>query len=108
VAAELGVGPDYLRQAFVKWVGELRKRNVMVVVDGGIRTGFDVLKMLALGADCCLVGRDIVRAAIGGGADGVRLQMEHLQHSLSDAMRMTGVRTLADVSPEILAAVPGS
>jgi 4-hydroxymandelate oxidase len=37
------------------------KGKVTVLADGGIRTGYDVLKMLALGADAVLVGRDLIR-----------------------------------------------
>jgi isopentenyl diphosphate isomerase/L-lactate dehydrogenase-like FMN-dependent dehydrogenase len=58
--------------------------------------------MLALGAHCVLVGRDIVRAAVGGGAEGVRLQMEHYALTLKKAMLMTGCPSLADVTGEIL------
>ncbi|NHJ86358.1 MAG: alpha-hydroxy-acid oxidizing protein, partial [Asgard group archaeon] len=47
------------------------KGKTTILVDGGIRTGYDVLKMLALGAEAVLIGRDIIRAAVGGGIDGV-------------------------------------
>jgi isopentenyl diphosphate isomerase/L-lactate dehydrogenase-like FMN-dependent dehydrogenase len=77
--------------------------QVMVLADGGIRNGYDVLKMLALGAKAVLIGRDLIRAGIGGGAEGVRLQMAQHAHVFRQAMRMTGCRTLADVGPEVLA-----
>jgi isopentenyl diphosphate isomerase/L-lactate dehydrogenase-like FMN-dependent dehydrogenase len=76
--------------------------DVMVLADGGIRTGYDVLKMLALGAKAVLVGRDVVRAAVGAESDGVRLQMEYLQKTLAKAMLMTGCTSLAQVSSDIL------
>jgi 4-hydroxymandelate oxidase len=50
------------------------KGKALILVDGGIRTGYDVLKMLALGADGVLIGRDIIRAAVGGGKEGVAFQ----------------------------------
>jgi isopentenyl diphosphate isomerase/L-lactate dehydrogenase-like FMN-dependent dehydrogenase len=77
--------------------------NVLVLVDGGIRTGYDVLKMLALGADGVLIGRDIVRAAVGGGSQGVRLQMDYLKQTLGKAMKMTGCPSLNQISSDILA-----
>ena len=83
-------------------VNALQDKKAMVVVDGGVRTGYDVLKMLALGADAVLVGRDIVRAAVGGGAEGVKLQMEFLQKTLAKAMLMTGCETLTDITRDIL------
>ncbi len=73
-----------------------------VFADGGIRTGYDALKMLALGAEAVLVGRDVVRAAVGGGAFGVKLHMEYLQQTLVQAMKMTGCVSIADISPSIL------
>ena len=76
--------------------------NITVTAGGGVRTGYDVLKMLALGADAVLIGRDIVRAAVGAGILGVRLQMEYLQNILAKAMKMTGVKSLAEITPDIL------
>jgi isopentenyl diphosphate isomerase/L-lactate dehydrogenase-like FMN-dependent dehydrogenase len=76
--------------------------KVMVLTDGGIRTGYDVLKMLALGAKAVLIGRDIVRAAVGARSDGVRLQMEYLQKTLTKAMLMTGCKSLAQISSDIV------
>jgi len=77
--------------------------RALVIADGGIRTGYDVLKMLALGARAVLIGRDVIRAAIGGGADGVRLHLEHLSKVLKRAMLMTGCPDLSSVDDRILA-----
>jgi len=76
--------------------------GAMVVADGGVRTGYDVLKLLALGADAVLVGRDLVRAAVGGGAAGVRMQMERLGRVLAKAMLMTGNPDLAAIDAQTL------
>lgn len=78
------------------------KGQVMLLVEGGIRTGYDVLKMLALGANGVLIGRDLIRAAVGDGIAGVRLQMEYLQQTLAKAMKMTGCSTLAEITSNIL------
>jgi isopentenyl diphosphate isomerase/L-lactate dehydrogenase-like FMN-dependent dehydrogenase len=64
--------------------------KAVITADGGVRTGYDVIKMLALGADAVLMGRDIIRAAVGGGTKGVRLQMERIKITLRQAMIMTG------------------
>jgi isopentenyl diphosphate isomerase/L-lactate dehydrogenase-like FMN-dependent dehydrogenase len=78
------------------------KNKVKVLVDGGVRTGYDVLKMLALGAEAVLIGRDVVRAAVGGGINGVRIHMEYLQKTLAKAMKMTNCKNLNEISSEIL------
>ena len=76
--------------------------KIKILVDGGIRTGYDVLKMLALGAESVLIGRDIIRAAVGGGTTGVKLQMNHLQKGLLKAMKMVGCKNLKQISKDVL------
>lgn len=76
--------------------------KIIVLADGGVRSGVDVLKMLALGARAVLVGRPLAIAAFGGGASGVRLQLEALADDLAVAMRLTGCGDLADIRPEVL------
>ena len=78
------------------------KGKVTVLADGGIRSGYEVLKMLALGADAVLLGRDLIRAAVGAGPDGVRIHMEHMRSTLAKAMLMTGCPTVAEIGPEVL------
>jgi len=78
------------------------KGKIRIIVDGGFRTGYDILKALALGAESVLMGRDVVRAAVGAGKEGVKIQMEYLQKILAQAMKMTNCATLRDISSEIL------
>jgi len=78
------------------------KGQLTVLVDGGIRTGYDVLKMLALGADGVLIGRDLVRAAVGAGSEGVKVHMEYLQTTLAKAMLMTDCPDLASINQSVL------
>jgi 4-hydroxymandelate oxidase len=72
------------------------------MVDGGIRSGADVLKMLALGADQVLIGRPLLQAAVGAGAEGVRLALEQLATELKVAMILTGIRSIKDASLQAL------
>ncbi len=74
-----------------------------ITADGGVRTGYDVLKLLALGATAVLIGRDVIRAAIGGGPKGVELQMARLGSVLKKGMLMTGCPDLASIDRDILA-----
>jgi isopentenyl diphosphate isomerase/L-lactate dehydrogenase-like FMN-dependent dehydrogenase len=76
--------------------------KVKIIVDGGIRTGYDVLKMLALGAESVLIGRDIIRASVGARIKGVQIHMEYMLKTLQKAMKMTNCKTLDDVSSDLL------
>ncbi|MGE1061156.1 alpha-hydroxy-acid oxidizing protein [Megasphaera paucivorans] len=78
------------------------KGKLTIFVDGGIRSGEDVLKMLALGADACLIGRPAAWGAIGGGAEGVKIILDGFKRELSDAMMITGTASAKHVSSNIL------
>jgi isopentenyl diphosphate isomerase/L-lactate dehydrogenase-like FMN-dependent dehydrogenase len=79
------------------------KGKVTITADGGVRTGFDVIKMLALGADFVMVGREMIRAAIGGGIEGVRTEAEFLAKDLHKAMIMTSCNSISEISERIFA-----
>jgi 4-hydroxymandelate oxidase len=76
--------------------------RIPVLVDGGIRSGVDVLKMLALGADAVLIGRPLVIAAYGGGAEGVALAVRRMTNELKQAMLLTGCASLNDINRGVL------
>jgi len=78
------------------------KGKITILIDGGIRTGYDVLKVLALGADGALMGRDVIRAAVGGGNAGVTRLMNYVQATLRKAMKITGCENIKAISNEIL------
>lgn len=77
-----------------------------VLVDGGIRSGLDVFRALALGADGALVCRPFVVAAFGAGEDGVRFLLRRFKAELADAMEMCGARSVAEVSREMARVLP--
>jgi 4-hydroxymandelate oxidase len=78
------------------------KGKLVVFVDGCVHYGHDVLKYLALGADAVLVGRHLVRAAFGGGREGVALFMRTMREEFESAMVLTGVPNVQEISREIL------
>jgi isopentenyl diphosphate isomerase/L-lactate dehydrogenase-like FMN-dependent dehydrogenase len=78
------------------------KGKVRIFVDGGIRSGADVLKMLALGAETALVGRPMATAAVGGGREGVAFLLNRYAEELRTAMMYAGCGSLAEVSPSVL------
>ena len=71
--------------------------KMTILVDGGIRSGMDVFKALALGADAVLIGRPFVNMVYGGGAEGVKVYVDKLKAELSDTMAMCGAHSLADI-----------
>ena len=78
------------------------KGKLRIFVDGGIRSGVDVLKMLALGAEAVLVGRPMAIASVGGGKEGVALLLNQFADDLRTAMIYTGCRSLSDITSKIL------
>ena len=73
-----------------------------VLFDGGIRTGTDMLRALALGARACLIGRAYVYGLGAGGKAGVAKAIDILQKELSVAMALTGTTRVADIGPQVL------
>lgn len=72
--------------------------RMAIIVDGGVRHGEDVFKMLALGADAVMLGRPYIIAAEGGEERGVALYTQKIIWELMNAMRMSGCRTLKDIT----------
>ena len=75
---------------------------VAILADGGVRSGGDVLKLLALGADAVMIGRPFSVAAVGGLKEGVVSYIETIAGALRSAMVLTGTARADAVSPGIL------
>lgn len=73
-----------------------------ILVDGGIRSGVDVFKALAIGATAVLIARPFVTAVYGGAADGVKALVDKLEGELSDTMSMCGAHSLAEISRDMV------
>ena len=72
--------------------------QMTLLVDGGFRTGLDVFKALALGAQGVLIGRPFAYSVYGGAEEGVRLYLEKIKGELTEAMQMTGATTIRDIN----------
>ncbi len=79
------LGPDYL-----------------IFADGGVRSGEDVFKMIALGADAVGIGRPYVVAVYGGGRHGAYIYTEKIYWELKNIMRLANCRTLSDITMDKL------
>ena len=80
----------------------LKGTGVKVLVDGGIRTGVDVFKALALGADGVLICRPFVTAVYGGGAEGVKCYIDKLAGELADTMQMCGAHSISEITADMV------
>lgn len=72
--------------------------SMKILVDGGIRSGTDVFKALAFGADAVIIARPFVTAVYGGGREGVESYIQKISGELSDTMAMCGVASLEEIS----------
>lgn len=78
--------------------------SVPVVVDGGVRDGFDALTALALGARAVMLGRPVMWALAAGGGDAVATALTELTAELRHAMGLAGAAGLAELDPSMVTA----
>ena len=83
-------------------IADAVKGKMTILVDGGIRSGIDVCKALALGADAVIMARPYVTAVYGGGEEGVKVLTAKIKAEMEDAMAMCGVHSLAEISRDNL------
>ncbi|MDH7552962.1 MAG: alpha-hydroxy-acid oxidizing protein [Spirochaetota bacterium] len=76
--------------------------HIHILIDGGFRTGVDILKALALGAEYVLIGRPVAIAAVGMGSEAVAYYLKSLQAELKKAMILTGCATIHDITGDIV------
>jgi len=78
------------------------KGKMVIFIDGCMQSGLDVIKCLALGADAVMVGRHLLRAAFGGGREGVALFMNTMKDEFERAMVLTGVPSVSKIDRRIV------
>jgi L-lactate dehydrogenase (cytochrome) len=76
--------------------------DIEVLFDGGIRSGQDVMRALALGARGCIVGRAYVYGLGAGGQAGVARAIEIIRKELDVTMGLTGVNSISEIGPHNL------
>jgi 4-hydroxymandelate oxidase len=81
------------------------KGKVPILADGCVHSGYDVMKLLGLGADVVMVGRHILRAAYGAGSDGVALFMNRMHDEFELAMVQTGTPSVSQINSNVISIV---
>lgn len=81
-------------------IADAVKGKITIIVDGGIRSGVDVFRAIALGADAVLIGRPIIPAIYGGGAEGFKVYMDKIVGELKSTMTMCGAASLKEITRE--------
>lgn len=79
-----------------------RSDKFKILVDSGIRNGLDVVRMLALGADACMIGRAFVYALATGGEAAVSNLLAIFEKEMQVAMTLTGAKTIQDINRDCL------
>ena len=76
--------------------------EMTILVDGGIRSGLDVFKALAMGADGVVIARPFVTAVYGGGEEGIKAYTDKLKAELCDVMAMCGAKNIGEINSDML------
>lgn len=79
-------------------IAEAVKGKITILVDGGIRSGVDIFRAIALGADAVLIGRPLLPMIYGGGEEGFKLYMDKIVGELKSTMTMCSAATLKDIT----------
>lgn len=88
-------------EALPEIVAAVRGR-IPVILDGGIRTGSDVFKALALGADFTLIGRPVLWGLSHSGQKGVEAVLNILERELTRTMTLAGVKNIGEIQRDLL------
>ena len=83
-------------------IAEAVKGKLTILVDGGVRTGVDVLKLIGLGADGVLIGRPFVTASFGAGKEGVEMYVNKVIGEFEATMRLTGCQSVKDIDSKVI------
>ncbi len=84
-------------------IADAVKGQIKILADSGIRNGLDVVRAIALGADCAMIGRAYIYALATAGEAGVKHLLELLEKEMRVAMTLTSVAKVADITGELLA-----
>ena len=84
-------------------IADAVKGDIRILADSGLRSGLDVVRMLALGADAVMLGRAYIYALAAGGEAGVARLLDLVEKEMRVAMTLTGVKSVDAISGDLLA-----
>ena len=79
-------------------IAQAVKGKITILVDGGIRSGVDVFRAIALGADGVLIGRPLLPMIYAAGEEGFKVYMDKIIGELKSTMTMCGAASLKDIT----------
>jgi L-lactate dehydrogenase (cytochrome) len=83
-------------------IADAVKGELAILADSGIRSGLDIVRMIALGADCVLLGRAFVYALAAAGGAGVGNLLDLIEKEMRVAMVLTGAKSISEISADSL------
>ena len=83
-------------------ISKVASGRTKIIVDGGIRTGLDIFKALALGADMTMICRPVLISYYGGGQEGIECYIDKLHSEFEDTMYMCGAKTVSEITRDMV------
>ncbi|CAM4066332.1 FMN-dependent L-lactate dehydrogenase LldD [Comamonas aquatilis] len=83
-------------------IADAVKGQIKILADSGIRNGLDIVRMLALGADCTMIGRAFIYALAAEGGAGVSNLLNLLEKEMRVAMTLTSVKNVSEITGNLL------
>ena len=83
-------------------IADAVKGDLAILADSGLRSGLDVVRMLAQGADCCMMGRAFIYALATAGEAGVQNMLDLVAKEMRVAMALTGVKSISEIDRSAL------
>lgn len=87
-------------------IADAVKGQIKILADSGVRNGLDIVRMLALGADCTMIGRAFIYALAAEGGAGVSNLLNLLEKEMRVAMTLTSVKNVAEITGDLLVREP--
>ncbi|HPO51170.1 MAG TPA: alpha-hydroxy-acid oxidizing protein, partial [Spirochaetota bacterium] len=82
------------------------KGKIKIIFDGGVRSGEDIFKAIAIGADLVMIGRPFSVAVVGGGKEGVKTLVENYKKELIKIMLLTGAKNISSINEDMVILPP--